>query len=553
MKLLLIATILMVTVGVFAQTIERGPYLQKVRSTKINIKWRTDNALNSKVWYGTSSGNLNQTATDNNIGNDHEVELSGLQPSTTYYYAIGSSLGQLSTQSNYHFKTSPAIGTIEPIRTWVIGDFGKGNQSQLDVMNSYIDYTGTRGTDVWLWMGDNAYQDGEDSEYQTKVFNQFDSIFPYMPFFPTPGNHDYGSMNGYNLLTPTFHTLHSGAYYDIISVPENAEIGGYPSGTEAFYSYDYGNVHYVSLNSEVQNTNSRNSAMENWLTQDLAQNTQDWTIVYFHQAPYSRGSHDSDDVWEIFMRGMRKNILPILDAGNVDLVLSGHSHNYERSYLMKGHYGYSSTIQPSMFLDAGTGNPDNGEAYKKYYGTDCTNDYEGIVYAVVGNSGSKTGPGDDEGLNHPAMYISDAENAVGSMVLDIIADTLTGTYMRADGAIIDKFQIQRIGSCDTVTVIDTTANSINENTNNIVVKVFSDYKTGDFKIRFDLTENSPVTVHVHDMNGRLVYTKDFGSLTSGAHYHTIETEMSGITPGMYNFNIVTNKSMVSKRIFKLKL
>ncbi|MCT4581589.1 MAG: metallophosphoesterase [Flavobacteriales bacterium] len=552
MKVSFLMLAILLTSVVFGQTIERGPYLQKVSATKINIKWRTDSPLNSKVWYGTSLGNLTQSTTDNNVGTNHEVILTGLQPSTTYYYAIGSTLGQLSAQPNYHFKTSPNIGTVEPIRTWVIGDFGKGNQSQLDVMNAYLNYTGARGTDVWLWMGDNAYQDGNDSEYQTKVFNQYDSIFPFMPFFPTPGNHDYNSMSGYNLLTPTLHTLHSGAYYDIISVPENGEIGGHPSGTEAFYSFDYGNVHYISLNSEIQNTNSRNSAMESWLTQDLAQNTQDWTIVYFHQAPYSRGSHDSDDIWEIFMRGMRKNILPILDAGGADLVLSGHSHNYERSYLMKGHYDYSSAIQPSMFLDGSTGNPDNGEPYKKYYGSDCSEDYEGIVYAVVGNSGSKTGPGDDEGLNHPAMYISDAENAVGSLVLDILADTLTGTYMRSDGQVIDKFQIQRVGSCDTTTV-DTTSNNIQEHTNNVVVKVFSDYKSGDFKIRFDLTENSPVSINVHDMNGRLIYTKDFGHLTNGTHYHTIQTELNNIPAGMYNFSIITNKSMVSKRIFKLKI
>lgn len=550
MKIIFLSSLLLFTYSLIAQTIERGPYLQKVSANNINIKWRTSTPLNSKVWYGTSQGNLTQTQSNNNVGTNHEIILSGLQSSTTYYYAIGSSLGQISSQANYHFKTSPVIGTIEPIRTWVIGDFGKGNQQQVDVMNSYLDYTGSRGTDVWLWMGDNAYQDGEDSEYQTKVFEQYDSIFPFMPFFPTPGNHDYGSMGGYFLLTPTAHTLHSGAYYDIISVPKNGEIGGHPSGTEAFYSYDYGNIHYISLNSEVQNTNSRNTTMESWLTQDLAQNTQDWTIAYFHQAPYSRGSHDSDDQWEIFMRGMRKNILPILEAGGVDLVLSGHSHNYERSYLMKGHYDYSSSIQPSHFLDASSGNPDNDEAYKKYYGANCTQEYEGTVYAVVGNSGSKTGPGDDEGLNHPVMYIGDAEDAVGSLVLDIYADTLTGTYMRASGAVIDKFQIQRIGDCAEQ---DTISNSIKENSNNIVVKVFSDYKTGDFRVRFDLTENTPVTLMLLDMSGKLVYSKDFGMLNLGDHYHTISTEINGIAEGMYNFSLTTNNSRINKRVFKLKL
>jgi predicted phosphodiesterase len=147
--------------------------------------------------------------------------------------------------------------------------------------------------------------------------------------------------------------------------------------------------------------------MENWLQQDLAQNNQDWTIVSFHQAPYSKGSHDSDDIWEFFMKGMRKYLLPIMDQGGVDLVLSGHSHNYERSYLIKNHYGVGSTLSPNMILDPSSGDPSQGDSYKKYTSTDCN--YEGIVYAVMGNSGSKTSPGNDEGLNHPAMYIGDAE------------------------------------------------------------------------------------------------------------------------------------------------
>ena len=547
-KNLLFIGLIAIANNLFGQNIERGPYLQMKQSTGINIKWRTDVSLDGKVWFGTSPTSLTNTASDANSGTNHEVILTGLQPSTTYYYAIGSSAGQISSLENYHFKTSPAIGTVEPVRTWVIGDFGKGNQQQLDVMNSYLDYTAGTETDVWLWMGDNAYQSGEDAQYQDHVFDPYDSIFPFMPFFPTPGNHDYLSMGGYSLLTPTAYNLHSGAYYDIISVPENGEIGGHPSGTKAFYSYDYANIHYISLNSEVQNSNSRNSNMEDWLTQDLAQNTQDWTIVYFHQAPYTKGSHDSDDFWEVFMKGMRKHILPILDNGKVDLVLCGHSHNYERSYLIKGHYGTSSSLHPSMILDASSGNPDDGAVYKKYYGTDCSEDYEGIVYAVVGNSGSKTGPGDDKGLNHPAMYIGDAENAVGSLVLDIHADTLVGTYMRASGQIIDKFEMRRIDNCDTVSHTE-----IKENISNITVKVFSDYKTGDFKIRFDLLETTPVTINLMDMNGRMIYSHNFGDLQQGAHYHTIQTSVNNIAAGMYNFAIVTDKTVVSKRVFKLKL
>jgi len=535
----------------YAQTIVRGPYLQQISSSSVIIKWRTDSLLDSKVWYGNSLSNLTLDITDNSAGIDHEVLISGLQPSSIYYYAIGSSLGQISALTNFHFKTSPLIGTVAPFRAWVVGDFGKGNQSQVDVMNSYVNYTDTTHTDLWLWMGDNAYQNGEDAQYQTNVFDPYDSIFPYMPFYPTPGNHDYLSMNGYSLLTPTFHTLHNGAYYDIVSVPENGEIGGLASSTEAYYSYDYANAHFVCLNSEIQNSNSRNSDMEDWLTLDLAQNTQDWTIVYFHQAPYTKGSHDSDDIWEIFMKGMRKNILPILDANKVDLVLCGHSHNYERSYLMKGHYGTSQALQPEMILDASSGDPDFTGAYKKYYGADCTQDYEGIVFAVIGNSGSKTSPGDDKGLNHPAMYIGDAEDAVGSLVLDINADTLTGTYFRSSGVVVDKFEIQRIGSCDTTT-LDSTNLDIDRIENTATIKVYSDPKTGGFKMRFDLTKVSNATIRMVDMNGKLIYTHNFGKLNQGAHYHTIDSEVQGIAVGMYHFSLITDGHIVSKKVFRLK-
>ncbi len=546
MKIIIGLVLTCFTSLIISQNVIRGPYLQSPTDSKIHIKWRTDVATESYLWYGTSPSSLLNLVSTAALVENHEVILTNLQPFTTYYYAIGNQNGIISQGANYHFKTSPTIGTVQPIRTWVIGDFGKGNQSQLDVMNSYLDFNCTNHTDVWMWLGDNAYQDGTDTEYQNNVFNQYDSIMPYMPFFPTPGNHDYNSMNGYNILLPTLHTAHNGAFYDIVTAPTNGEIGGFPSGTEAFYSYEYANVHYICLNSEIQNTNSRNTVMEDWLTQDLAQNTKDWTIVYFHQAPYSKGSHDSDDIWEVFMRGIRKNILPILDAGGVDLVLSGHSHNYERSYLMKGHYDYSSTIQPSMFLNTTSGNPDEGNAYKKYYnGSNC--DYEGIVYCVMGNSGSKTSPGDDEGLNHPVMYISDGEDAVGSLILDIYGDTLTGTYIRSSGAVIDKFQMQRVNGCNFTSVEENTP----ETEQSIIVKVFSDYKTGEFRIRFDITEQSPVTIQLFDMNGRVVYQKDFGVLPNGAHYHTIDTESLGISTGVYNFLIQNENSSVSKKVFKI--
>ncbi len=531
---------------VFGQTsVLRGPYLQSLGHNSVVIKWRTDAAIPSIIHFGTQASNLTLSLANTTPVINHEILISTLLPDTEYFYALEDEQGNRLQLPNYHFKTAPTPGSIQPIRTWVIGDFGKGNQSQLDVMNSYLDFTGDLHTNVWLWMGDNAYPDGTDSEFQNNVFVPYDSIMPFIPFSPTPGNHDYNSMSGYNLLLPNVYTANNGAYYQITTLPTQGELGGLASGTPAYYSFDYGNIHFISLNSEIQNTNSRNTAMENWLTQDLALNTQDWTIVYFHQAPYSKGSHNSDDLWEIHMRGMRKNILPICDAGGVDLVMSGHSHNYERSYLMKGHYEYSTSLQPHMILDETSGNPNEGKTYKKFYnGSNCA--YEGIVYLVMGNSGSKTSPGDDKGLNHPVMYISDGENAVGSVVLDVHGDTLIGTYLRSTGEIIDRFQIQRVNGCQFAGI------SEEEDSKHVVVKVYSDYKTGSFKVRFDLNDMLPVVVQLVDMQGRMVYQYDFGNLSAGTYYHTIECDNIGLSNGAYNFLLQAGKQTMYKKVFKIK-
>ena len=75
-------------------------------------------------------------------------------------------------------------------------------------------------------------------------------------------------------------------------------------------------------------------AMATWLRSDLASTSQNWTIAFWHHPPYSKGSHDSDTEYELV--GMREVFLPILEANGVDLVLTGHSHDYERTWLING-------------------------------------------------------------------------------------------------------------------------------------------------------------------------------------------------------------------------
>ena len=176
---------------------------------------------------------------------------------------------------------------------------------------------------------------------------------------------------------------------------------------------------------------SSNGPMATWLRADLASSSRQWTIAYWHHPPYSKGSHDSDT--DPILTAMRQNIVPILEDGGVDLVLTGHSHSYERSFLIDSHYGTSSTFTAAMKKDGGSGRPDGSGAYNKQ--TLGPGPHEGAVYAVAGSSGQISGGA----LNHPAMFIS--LNNLGSMVLDINGGTLDAKFLRENGVVADYFRV----------------------------------------------------------------------------------------------------------------
>jgi PKD repeat protein len=213
-------------------------------------------------------------------------------------------------------------------------------------------------------------------------------------------------------------------------LPKAAEAGGFASGTEAYYSFDYANIHFVCLDS-YETDRSVNGTMMEWLQADLALNDQPWVIAFFHHPPYSKGSHNSDT--EVELIDMRQNALPILEAWGVDLVLTGHSHSYERSFLLDGHYGSSTTLSAVHKLDSGDGRESGDGAYEKPDLIAAQN--AGAVYAVAGSSGKISGGA----LNHPAMFVS--LNSLGSMVLDVTGNRLDAVFLDQAGATRDSFSL----------------------------------------------------------------------------------------------------------------
>lgn len=405
--------------------IVRGPYLQSGTPTSMVVKWRTSAATNSIVWYGAAPDALNQTAQQSGARINHEITLAGLQPNTRYYYAVGDSNGALAGGTvNHFFKTSPPHGTVQPVRAWVLGDCGTADEDARAVRDGYYSYAGNQFTDLILLLGDNAYDDGTDAEYQDAIFeNMYEAKLIQTVMWSTPGNHDYGSASA---------ASQTGPYFDIFTFPKNGEAGGLASGTEAYYSFDYANIHFVVLDSH-DSGREPGDPMLLWLENDLDATQQDWIIAFFHHPPYSKGSHDSDD--ESKLIDMRENVLPILEAAGVDLVLCGHSHSYERSFLLHGHYGHSSSLEPSMVMDGGNGRLDEDGAYQKMITGPSAG--AGAVYTVAGSSGKlSNGP-----LDHPVMYYS--AKTLGSLSLEVMGQELDLKFIGVGGEVLDYFTLRK--------------------------------------------------------------------------------------------------------------
>jgi regulation of enolase protein 1 (concanavalin A-like superfamily) len=171
-----------------------------------------------------------------------------------------------------------------------------------------------------MHVGDIAYGtsagtgDATYTTYQSYLFD-VDTWLPSHPFVPVEGNHDSRPSNGDGV-----------ASLDLFELPRNGASASFPDHAERYYSFDYGPVHFVALDTEFAFRDpARQAEQRRWLEADLASTAQPWTVAFLHRAPYSSGGEhgSSPDVRAAFG--------PLFERYGVDLVLAGHEHTYERT------------------------------------------------------------------------------------------------------------------------------------------------------------------------------------------------------------------------------
>ncbi|MFT4548545.1 MAG: hypothetical protein ACI9UA_001129 [Pseudoalteromonas tetraodonis] len=427
-----------------AEVFSRAAYLQLATSESMFIVWRTAEKIDPVVKFGTDLKMLGLdpaaiTVRQSNADNpddknplhtaptgtfQYEAKLTDLKPDTEYFYAIYDGTKRLTPEDeSYHLQTHPEIGSDRDVYFWAVGDSGTGGAAQAAVHEAMVEYNEKldKQLDLYLHVGDMAYGSGTDSEFSGRFFSMYEPTLRNLPCWAAMGNHEGKTSSGKTGIGP---------FYDGYICPTEGESGGLASGNESYYSFDYGKVHFIALNSHDLDR-SPTGAMAKWLKSDLEETKADWVVCFFHHPPYTMGSHNSDREFQLIE--MREHIMPILESGGCDLTLTGHSHIYERSMLVDGAYATPTTAE-GVIIDDGDGDPAGDGAYKKTSGLNPNN---GSINIVTGHGGT----GVRRGGTMPIMRRIIVEN--GSTLIHVKGDTLHGTMLNYKGEVRDTFAITK--------------------------------------------------------------------------------------------------------------
>jgi hypothetical protein len=361
----------------FAAALTRHPSLWLVTTHSILIAWQTDVPTPGKVLYGTTPDLGAEQADTAGTTTDHAVTLTGLTPATRYYYKVLADPDTLTAGDDTLHTAPDGPG---PFRFVAFGDCGVDDPNQYAVA-ARID---SLNPDLGIVLGDVIYEAGEAQNFTPRYFTPYRPIIRRSVWYPVVGNHDIATSNGQPFL-------------DAFHLPTNSV-----DGTEKYYSWDYGNAHFVALDGNQV----FNGAMYDWADADLAATAQRWKIVYFHQPMYSDpGVHGSD-------LNLRFYLEPIFMAHHVDLVLQGHNHYYSRSYPIANGVAVD-TAQGSSYQNPG-----------------------GVIYVVAGGGGRAL-----YATTNTDPLIRSAFSVFHTVAVDVVGDSLYVQAVEPDGTVFDSFSV----------------------------------------------------------------------------------------------------------------
>lgn len=323
-----------------AVTFVHRPYVQNLREDRVSILWSTRENLTGTVQYSTDTSFSQSTSAQLRAFPtsatglpfpfyQYQADLTGLSPGTDYFYRIFMNGENVTAEGEYRIHTAGP----GPFTFLVFGDSGAGTAAQTQLTLRMI----TEQPNFVIHVGDIAYQDGTFGQFTANYFDYYATLMRRSCFFAAPGNHEYQTPGAAPYLA-----LHS---------PPTATVP--LADLDRYYSFDWADAHFIALDSNLLDNAyaAAGARMLDWLENDLATSRALWRVVYFHHIPYPVSQHIDDPL----CTAARERVVPILEKYGVQLVLTGHEHNYERSVPMRSGAAVAPATRGTIYITTGGG------------------------------------------------------------------------------------------------------------------------------------------------------------------------------------------------------
>lgn len=369
------------------RVVDRGPYLLAVSDSSAVVRWTTHREVVGAIRFWVVEDTTRVVA--NERSRVHSFRLSGLKPASRITYQIQISAGEWS--NTFTFQTFNTDISGDTLHLVAFGDSGAWSRGQFDIAKLLNE----EDVELVLHVGDLAYPEASPEALSDKFFAVYRQLLTRAPIVAAPGNHDLSWRDGE-------------AFIDAFDPP-----AGWSSGSPLYFAFTAGQTRFIGLHSAggapkgslADTTSSQFRWLEAELRSASADARIDWVIVFLHHSIYSGasgffgyGSHEA----------LQAVLAPLFDRYRVDLVLSGHDHDYQRS----------KPIRAGQIASTG----------------------EGTVYVVTGGGGGLMSL---HGVVEDAWFTDRAEKLFHYVKITIDDEELRLEAIDSQGRAFDAYAIQR--------------------------------------------------------------------------------------------------------------
>lgn len=364
-------------------SIVKGPYLQWPTRDSMTIMWETSCPASSKVTYcetqkvhsGLNGKFLTIKASERMVENSslckiHTVPLTGLTPDTTYHYKVRSadSRGEVVESEEVPLKTG--VKEDEPFSFVVTSETGGYGDDEIN--RRIFSQIGRYRPEFLLIVGDSVKRGSVYEDWDRWFFAPGKDLFTHTPFYLCLGNHEE----------------HPPWFYKFVAYPE----------PKNYYSFDYGNAHFVALDSTSlvdyregkpvpTGDLASGSPQYEFLVEDLKATRATWKFVFFHYPPYVSGDYQVEDL---------RVLCPVFEEYGVDIVFNSHTIVYERSHPIRdGRVDFESGI--TYIVAGGAGACPHWFHHKRAWHTAQALAVPHFVHVVIAGDMLELRAVDDEG------------------------------------------------------------------------------------------------------------------------------------------------------------